>query len=201
MKCRINGNITPNISNNRIKDNMKKIIHESGHSVDVENIIIPLYDYMMSLKFFGGCHALSSVLYVALCELELHPELYIGECQLKGETPFDHSWISLEGKIIDLAIYMPLNQKINSISGPIIFDVDAITSNKTKLEYGINTGLPMNDETQIVINTDFCDYMSGFPVEFGGLWSVLKKIMPQSYDFNLLALKKKYKGTTRQVVR
>ena len=130
-------------------------------------------------------------------DLEKKIKIWAKENNLKVEIHQSN----YEGKIIDLAIYMPLNQKINSISGPIIFDVDAITSNKTKLEYGINTGLPMNDETQIVINTDFCDYMSGFPMEFGGLWSVLKKIMPQSYDFNLLALKKKYKGTTRQFVR
>ena len=177
------------------------MISDNGYNVEVASAITALYDYMIKHSLFGGCHALSSVLFVALCELGLNPELNVGECQLHSEQPFDHSWICLDGQIIDISIYMPLTQKTNSISGPVILDIDVITHQKTNLQYGINTGLPMSSETQRVIDTPFCDYMNAFPMEYGGLWTVLKSILPSEYCNDIIGIKEKYKNTTRNFVR
>jgi hypothetical protein len=200
MKCRVRTQ-KPNISKNRIIENIKEVVNANGYCVEIGDIIVSLYTYMVSHNLFGGCHALSSVLYVALREMGFNPILLIGECQLQGQKPFDHSWLSMDNKIIDLAIFMPLTQIVNSVSGPVVFDEDVITLRKTNLQYGINTHLPLSADTNNVINLPFCDYMDYFPNETEGLWTVLKNIMPPSYVFNLYDLKEKYKTTTRQFVR
>ena len=114
MKCRIpNYNKVP-ISNNMMKRNIQRILESHQMSQECTNAVIRIYDCMIEKNYIGGCHALSSALYVALSELGLSPELCVGECQLPGTPPFDHSWITVNGEIIDLAVYFPLTQQINT---------------------------------------------------------------------------------------
>ena len=201
MKCRIVDYSKLPVSHTKIKNNIQKTIREYGYDENVTKVIIGLYDYMTENKFFGGCHVLSSVLYVAFSGLGFKTGIFVGECEKKGEKPFDHSWITVDNKIVDLAIYFPLTQKINSISGPVIFGLDAINLNDVKTAYGINTGLPMSIDTQRVINMSFIEYMDNFPKEPCGLWSVLERVLPSSYHFDLDELRRKYSNTTRQFVR
>lgn len=201
MKCRIVDYSRPPISNTKMKNNIKRIISDSGFDISITEIIIRMYDYMIDKKFFGACHVISSVLYVGLSEMEFNTKLFIGECKKEGEKPFDHSWITVNDKIIDLAIYFPLTGKINSVSGPVIFDIDAVNMNTVQTSYGINTGLQMSMDTQVILNTPFDEYMDKYPKEQDGLWSILKKVLPDSYNFDLETLRRKYANTTRQFVR
>ena len=201
MKCRIIDYSKPPVSHNKVKSNIQKIVTECNYNDDVTNIITSLYDYMITKKLFGGCHAFSSVLFVAFSELGLNTQIFIGECQKQGEKAFDHSWVTIDDKIIDIAVYYPLTQKINNMSGPIIFDVDAVTLKNEKVSYGINTGLPLSIDTQRVIDTSFDVYMSKFPREANGLWTILKNIMPSTYKFDLDSLREKYTNTKRVFVR
>ena len=201
MKCRIVDYSKPPVSHTKMKSNIQKIVTDCNYSKDVTDIIISLYDYMIAKNFFGACHAFSSVLFVAFSELGLNTQIFIGECQKQGEKAFDHSWITIDGKIIDIAVYYPLTQRINTMSGPIIFDIDAVTMKNEMVSYGINTGLPLSIDTQRVIDTAFDVYMSGFPREINGLWTVLKNIMPNTYNFDLDSLKEKYADTKRIFVR
>lgn len=192
----------PPVSDNLLKKRIQSII--SNHNdcdKSVADTICNLYDYMRKRKFIGGCHALSSALYVALSELGQEPVLYVGECQLPRDKPFDHSWICIDDQIIDLAVYMPLTTPINSISGPVIFDIDIVTMKHTTVNYGINTGLPMGEETKMVIETSFPKYMSAYPREYGGLWTVVKQILLPHKIVTLDYLVEKYKNVKRIFVR
>lgn len=192
----------PPVSDNLLKKRIQSIV--SNHNDcdrNVADVICNLYDYMRKRKFIGGCHALSSALYVALSELGQEPILYVGECQLPGQKPFDHSWICMDGQIIDLAVYMPLTMPINSISGPVIFDIDIVTMKHTTVNYGINTGLPMGEEAKMVIETLFPKYMSAFPRENGGLWTVVKQILLPNKIVSHEYLVEKYKNVKRNFVR
>ena len=194
-------NKTP-IGDNLVKKRIKGIVSTYPDcNGNVADTICNLYDYMRKINFIGGCHALSSVLYVALSELGQKPVLYVGECQLPGDQPFDHSWICIDGKIIDLAIYMPLTGHINSVSGPVVFDIDTVTMKHTAVNYGINTGLPLGHDTKIVIETSFSQYMSGYPRERGGLWTVVQKILPPDKVISRELLVEKYKNVDRNFVR
>lgn len=194
-------NNKPPISNNLVKKRMQSIMLNAGYDNTAASVLVNLFDYMMKNSFLGGCHVLSSVLYVALCELGLKPKLYIGECIKQGKLPFDHSWISLGGEIIDLAVYMPLDGKINEMSGPVVLGTDVVTMKKTELSYGANTGLPMSAETEMVMNTSFSAYMSGYPRERNGAWTVVKNILSLGGSSDVQELAKKYDDTQRIFVR
>ena len=183
---------------NKVRNNIIDILKDDEQ---LSYVLSYLFDYMMSNQMYGCCHAFASVLYVALSELGYSPSILIGECKFGNEKPFDHSWITVDNKIFDLAIYMPLNQICNSITGPIIMDVDAFSMEKCKTEYGINTGLPMGQETLSVMNTPFCVYMDHYPFTKGGLWGVLQMILPENISVDINQLREKYKNTERNLIR
>lgn len=191
----------PPVSDNLLKKRIQSIVADKGYHKSIADSISDLYSYMRSKRFIGGCHALSSVLYVVLSELGQNPSLYIGECEKRGIKPFDHSWICVDEKVIDLAIYMPLTMPINSVSGPVVFNVDIVTMMPTETIYGLNTGLPLSDETELVINTPFVEYMSRFPEERGGLWAVARQILSPYLQITPESLIGKYSDVTRNFLR
>lgn len=201
MKCRIpNYNKVP-ISNNMMKRNIQRILESHQMSQECTNAVIRIYDFMIEKNYIGGCHALSSALYVALSELGLSPELCVGECQLPGTPPFDHSWITVNGEIIDLAVYFPLTQQINSISGPIILGIDAITARPPRTQYGIDTGLPLSPDTELVMRSSFVEYMDKFPMVKGGLWTLVMEALPQTLTTTADDLRTRYGGVVRRYVK
>ncbi len=198
MKCNIKGNYLP--SNYEIARNIRKTCETNGYSDDISSLLANLFTYMMEKNICGCCHAFSSVLYVAFSELGYSPSLFIGECRKDGLKPFDHSWITIDGKIIDIAVYYSLTEQINLVSGPIIFNKDVVNGRKVSTHYGVNTGLPMGSETLMVMNIPFVTYMNNSPFEKDGLWGVLKKIYPKEIEINE-KLKQKYCDVQRIFVR
>lgn len=196
MKARVNRQDS-GISNNLIRKRIQMIAQENGLSEQVQFVLVNLFDYMMKKHMYGCCHAFSSALYVALCELGESPQLCVGECFNPKEKPFDHSWVLLNGKVIDIAIYMPLTQRCNSITGVVIMDVDTVTRAKSDTEYGYKTGLGFGYETEVVINTPFEEYMNAYPFERNGLWAVVKMILPDTIEFDIDKAKVKYANTER----
>ena len=184
-----------------ISDKIKSIIQENGYDDEVADLILNLYDYMFEKVLMGACHAISSVLYVALSEMGYNPVLCIGECQKQGDKPFDHSWLLIDNKIIDLAIFMPLTDKIGSYGGVVIFGIDIFTLKPTELHYGINSGLPFSDQTIFAMKQSFGEYMQNFPFENDGLWSVLERIYIYEDELDIKKCKKKYKNIERKLVR
>lgn len=167
----------------------------NGYSDKVAEYISKLLRYMEKTNLIGACHATASVLYVAFSEIKLNTEICIGTVE-SSTTFFDHSWILVDKKIVDLACYMPLDG--NSISYPILFDKDIISGNKTDMIYGVETACGLDDETQFVLKIPFVKYMDDFPFEENGLWDVLKQIMGNYIDISELRLK--YANVKRKYV-
>ena len=201
MKCNIRNYSKAPISNNMMKNNIRRIMANNQMTNECTDTILKLYDFMVERKHFGGCHAFSSVLYVALSELGLSPELCIGECKVKGTPAFDHSWITINGSIIDLAVYFPLSKEINSISGPVVMGLDAITSLAPRTQYGVDTGLPLSPDTTRVLNSGFVDYMDDFPMGEDGLWSVVMPILPSTHHVTVNDLRIRYKDVKRKFIK
>ena len=198
MKCNISGKYLP--SNRDIVKNINMTCSQLGYDKQVSALLSSLFTYMMSKNICGCCHAFSSVLFVAFTELGFHPSLFIGECQKDGQKPFDHSWITVDGKIIDIAVYYSLTEEINLVSGPIVFSIDVVSREEVKTHYGINTGLDMGNDTIQVMNIPFGDYMNYSPFEPDGLWGVLKKIYPMDIEITP-ELINKYHDVQRIFVR
>ncbi len=188
--------------NNLVRKRIQTIAQENGLSDHVQSVFLNLFDYMMKKRLYGGCHAFSSALYVALRELGEAPELCIGTCfALRKMTfGFDHSWITLNGKVIDIAIYMPISQKCNSITGVVIMDIDTATQTKTETKYGDKDTQYFDNDTNVVIQTPFVDYMNAYPLERNGLWTVVQLILPDTYQFDISTIKSRYINTKRIVI-
>lgn len=185
----------------KIVQSIEHIIVENGYDAEISDTIINLFDYMIEKNLRGACHALTAILYVAFKEMDYEPIMKIGECRYKNLLPFDHSWIELDRKVIDLAIFMPLQDRNGSHGGPNIFGRDALTNIRAMVEYGINTGLEFSEQTISAIKAPLTEYMNGYPYESGGLWSVLEKIYVYENELDIAKLKLKYAATKRVLVR
>lgn len=157
------------------------------------NAINSTLSYIHSLQWSGACHAVSSVLYVVFSELGYGTKLCIGECKAPNTKVFDHSWITIEGKIVDLAISKPLDPNMY-ISGPVVLDIDIETGENHRIHYGVSfVGLSM--EAANVYKRSFVEYMDGYPDRLNGLWDVVNDILPKPTDIGVL--REKYRDTKR----
>ena len=182
---------------NLIADAVKQI----GYPDELAMIFQQAYSIIMDRNLAGMCHAISSVLYVSLSELGYHPELCIGEVDdpLRRVKRFDHSWIVLDGRLIDIAIALTIADPVRKIgrelTGPVILDIDVSTESKYAMLYGVK-GIGLNGlqpDTRAVMQTPFLEYMDN-----GHLWDLLAAIHPQPIDS--LILKGKYSNVKRNYI-
>lgn len=110
---------------------------------------------------------------------------------------FDHSWISLDDKMIDLAISMTMLGGAPA-SGVIILGKDIKTGLPPILDYGV-PGRGIEDQAKFVMGLPFTQYMDSFPDEKGGLWGVVREVL--GTDVNIPSLREKYKDTKRVLIR
>ncbi|MEE0879131.1 MAG: hypothetical protein UH788_07620 [Treponemataceae bacterium] len=168
-----------------------QIMTKNNYSKEVGLVIKKLFSIMLLQEMRGFCHASASVLYVCLCELGLQPKLVIGEANIENKY-FDHSWVVLDGKIIDLAIALPLDY--SDEVGPVILNEDLYTNKTTIVEYDNNSGQDLCEDTKMIIATNFTEYMNNAPYK-QGLWSFVKLVLNKEIDIK--ELQQKYKNTKR----
>lgn len=172
-------------------EKIRYIIQNCNYENDLADILCNLLRYMKDKQWMGACHAASATLYVALSEAEYLPELCVGAVEILSSV-FDHSWIELDKKIIDLSICMTLMGGL-PVSNPIILDDDIVTGNRYNFIYGARNGRGLDTEARIATTMPFCAYMDNFPGEQNGLWGVVEKILNQKIDNE--KLHEKYKNT------
>lgn len=177
-----------------IIQSIKKTLQDKQCSKSTVDVIVNLFQYMEENQWNGACHATSSVLFVVLSELGLDPVLCYGEVACDNTFIFDHSWVEINGSVLDLACYMTLQDGL-PVSNPVLFGNDIVAHTLPSLQYGVN-GCGLDAEALYVASMSFCDYMDGFPFEKQGLWGVIAKIMPYS-DVDIDALRKKYANVER----
>lgn len=176
---------------------IKETVELSGYPEIVSDALCNMVRYIKDNEWMGACHATASVLYVIFSEMNYDVSLCIGEVKKEGLPPFDHSWISIDGKIIDIAVIMTMLRG-EAISEPIVFDKNVKTKQAYDFNYGINTGIGLDSDTKKVMSMSFVDYMDAFPDEANGLWGVLDKVSPIKLDKENLRVK--YKDTSREYI-
>lgn len=159
---------------------IRKIVSQFDYKEELSDVLCNLLRYMRERSWIGACHASCAALYVALSELGYSPRLCAGEVKAPGFL-FDHSWIELDGKIIDLAASMTLMGGGLPVSPPIILDINIATEAKYGLIYGTNNGRGLDAEANMVTTTSFCTYMDNFPREKNGLWGVVEIILDRKF--------------------
>ncbi len=171
---------------------IRTVVSQGGYSVDLADSICNLLRYMKEKTWIGACHATCAALYVSLVELGYGPKLCMGEVEIPSFV-FDHSWIELDGRIIDIAVSMTLIGGGLPISNPVVLDINICTGEKYDVMYGTRNGRGLDPEAGGVASVSFCRYMDSFPDERNGLWGVVEKILEKKIDIELL--KDKYKNT------
>lgn len=176
---------------------IKSVVNEQGYDDRLSGFLCSMFRYMNDRQWIGACHATCSVMYVALSEMGYDVELCMGEVEsAEGKLCFDHSWLLLDGKIVDLAAAMTLMGGL-PVSNPIVLDKDIRTGEKFSLYYGIyRSGL--DREAQFVKEVPFVKYMDSYPDAKGGLWTVLSMVYSEKIDIE--KLKQKYEIVDRQYV-
>lgn len=168
---------------------IRRIVKQCGYADDIADILCNLLHYMRERQWTGACHATSAVIFVALSELGYSPKLCIGEVRDPATSClFDHSWIELDGKIIDLAISMTLSGG-KPLSEPIVFDLNINNASKYNCIYGTTDGRGLDNVAAQISELSFVDYMDKYPVEKCGLWSVVNGIGYMNRDIQMLRCK------------
>ena len=175
---------------------IRAAVNENGYDDRIADVLCNLNRYMQRKQWWGACHASCSALYVALSELGYSPKLCIGEMMGQG-LYFDHSWIELDGKIIDMAISMTLLGGAPA-SEPILFGKNIRNCMEPIIEYGV-PGRGIEGESLIVMNLPFTDYMDAFPDEKDGLWGVVRELLEKEFDIDVM--RNKYRDVERSVIR
>jgi hypothetical protein len=174
---------------------IEEVVEENGYSKELANVLVNLYKFMQQKQWWGACHASTSVLYVALKEIGLDPIICIGEVQ-KSNFLFDHSWIELDNKKIDLSISMTLASGM-PVNAPVILDIDLETGEKNTIKYGVK-GNGLDNEALFITEYPFDLYMDMFPDNSNGLWGIVEEILNIKMDID--KFKEKYKNVQRRII-
>lgn len=183
-----------------IRRDISNYAAQAGWPVEVADVIYRTYQYAERRGLHGGCHSLSSILYAALCELGFSPELCIGECAVSDGSakPFDHSWVSLDGKVIDIAISLPLPH-VKPFCGLVVGGIDVTTGQISVVQYGIVTGIGFGPETKVILGRSYLQYMNDFPFERrNGAWTAVGRVLDRQLDVSVM--RSKYAAVQRKIV-
>lgn len=183
----------------KLKDDFMKIMSENDVSTEASEAIYYLLKYIEDTPWNGACHAVSSVLYVVLTEAGYKVVLCIGEVDSNASKPFDHSWIELNEKILDLTIHKGLAE--SNHNGPIIMDIRLEDLKPHNIRYGFDF-VGLGNIAHFALDTEFTEYMDKFPRPTGGgLWSYIRTmygIAGMTFDLDLL--RNKYRNTKREII-
>ena len=176
---------------------IRDILKQQGYKSDIGDVLCNLMTYMRNKQWIGACHATTAIIYIALSELGYKPVMCIGEVFSNTVGYFDHSWIELDGKIIDLSCAMTLSEG-RPVNAPVILDVDSLTGKHHTMKYGIYfMGLdkPANEIVQLPLTT----YLDSYPGEKNELWKIAEIVLNKKQNIPLL--KSAYKDARRKLVQ
>lgn len=179
-----------------IYNQISNIIASYDQNHELTEVLTRLLRYMKDNSWTGACHATAATLFVALSEIGYSPKLCVGEVGYESAF-FDHSWIEIDERIIDLAISMPLTGVY--ISAPIVLDKNIITMKKYDCIYGINYGVGLDPIAAKIVNMPFDKYMGAYPNLSDGLWSLANSILARESNVGLM--KEKYKNASWNVIK
>lgn len=123
---------------------------------EVKDIIRGTYDFIAEHDYQGGCHTISAIMHILLTENGFNSVVRLGEVQIDGMT-FDHSWIDLDGKVIDIAIMNTLQDRIKI--PPVIFGESVSTGKQVEYRYGVSPNI--DGTAQAVLNMSIGNYLMG----------------------------------------
>lgn len=171
--------------------NFDKIASEIEQNENVKTIFFSILEIIQNEKWEGACHATAAIMYVLFNELRMESQLCIGEVQY-GDYIFDHSWIEINGRVYDAAVYMGLRGLL--MSEPIIAGYNIDTLKKTEGKYAVSSvGGGLDFPAKVIKDKSISEYVDDFPFHEDGLWGMVSNIgVKVGIDIDVIELRKKY---------
>ncbi|GMA65750.1 hypothetical protein GCM10025859_63650 [Alicyclobacillus fastidiosus] len=163
-----------------------------------KTLMTSLYTLDRETWWEGACHSTTGILYVLLREQGIpNVKRVLSEVkhplEIDGRTIyFDHSWITINGGVYDLAIYKSLDHRLSW--APTINGFDIQTKQPTDLEYGVTSPIPADPGAVFVGSMSFVEYMDGFLGHPDGLWGYVQ-IIGEKLGIDLSDVRSKYVET------
>lgn len=129
-----------------------------------------LMRYVSTKDWAGACHATASLLYIMLQESGYNAHLVLGQGKIRHQY-FDHSWVTVDDRIFDIAIAFPLNGA--SYSGPVFAGVDLDSGEPPLVDYGAPM-VPFDGMSEVLKTTSVSDYLSNNPAL--DMWEILNSL-------------------------
>lgn len=157
-----------------------------------------LLKFVVESNYQGGCHDTSAVLHMLLAEAGVESTLCIGEVG-KGRTFFDHSWVEVDGAVVDVAVCMP-HAAGDVVGGPVFGGIDLISGAPSALLYGAQSGKGFDSEAMPALQLDLQGYSEIQPDP--NIWMLVVSMASRCGDPNATfeAFQSKY-GTVRRTLR
>lgn len=155
----------------------------------VREAFIHVLAFILIKNYQGACHSTSAALAIVLREHGLEPQLCIGEVQC-DQGYFDHSWVEIDGVVLDAAICAPLPGGAE-VSGPVFASLCLDDGGPTVLGYGSTSGLGLGVDAMPAMSNNLLDYSSLQPTPT--IWELAAGILNvMGHDASTVALRGKY---------
>lgn len=174
----------------------KKITPNSQNGKSILKVFCAALEWIYTTKYAGGCHDTSAAIYILLCELGLTPVLCIGEVKY-GKSFFDHSWVELNNKIFDAAVFLP--EAAGKSSPPVFASIDLTTGKKTQLIYGLASPDGYCENAKLVAPLTLGEYSKLTIENPDKLWKLTKSLGKEAgMKVNIAKIREKYSHVQRQ---
>ncbi|MEG0091711.1 MAG: hypothetical protein RSA20_07810, partial [Oscillospiraceae bacterium] len=124
-------------------------------------------------------------------------QLFLGEVKHE-ESIFDHSWIELDGEIIDVAILLSMQNDM--IYPPILLGKSISTLHIPTANYQYQTGRGLDAEADTISRTNIATYINMYPNSKNGLWELILQISETvNLHLDITAMQQKYSNIYWQI--
>jgi len=120
----------------------------------VKDIIRGAFDFIAEHDYQGGCHLVSAIVHILLTEKGYNPVVRLGEVQV-SDYLFDHSWIELDGEVIDVAIMNTLQDGLKF--PPVLYGKSVATGRQVDYQYGVSQYIDVT--AQLVMGKSIGQYI------------------------------------------
>ena len=144
--------------------------------------ILRAFDFICSIEQPDGCLSTSVALLVVLRSIGYAPKLCYGLCKTSEGYEFYHSWIELNKKVIDLAVYGNSHYSPFWLDGPLDPVIMEPYEN-TSVRYGDQVFDEDWEECAIhyaITNNTLLSYIENAP--WDGMWKLIFKLMNETYN-------------------
>lgn len=136
------------------RENWTNGIEKHECEKQIKQIVRGAYDFIIEHDYQGGCHLISAILYILLTEKGYKPILKLGEVRV-NDIIFDHSWIELDNKVIDVAIMNTLQDDVKL--PPVLLGKSVATGCSVNYQYGVSENIDAT--AQLVIKQSIGQYI------------------------------------------